>query len=280
MAACQQVGVVEIGDGASAGDVHVAAYQDRADRRAWNQRFRLLVVANRTRPHDRYNTDRSKILGEQPQRVFTESGEDQRSLDGLQQVRVAWVLLIRGGGQAGSRSSGGRWLFAGQASRLFRRRRLVHGIDFQHGAGRSDTGDRLLGKLANTISDGADEFAVNVNRAAAHACDHAEVLNFLAMQPGQNDVGFRAGQIAQDAEDLGFHRFRRDAFEDGIGHAMHAGLDLVLRHDLNLWLFGRETGQRQEAEQYERDGVAQNVPHPYLSRGAALPRRSAILKAP
>src|ERR1035438_5609011 len=95
MAARQQVGVVEIRDGASAGDVHIAAYQNCADRRPGNQRFRLLVIANRTRPHDRYNTDRGKILREEPQRVFAEAGEDQRSVDGLQQVCVAWVRLIR-----------------------------------------------------------------------------------------------------------------------------------------------------------------------------------------
>src|ERR1039458_850668 len=102
MAACQQVGVVEIRDGASAGDVHIAAYQNCADRRAWNQRFRLLVVADRTGSHDRYNSDRGKILREEPQRVFAESGEDQRSLDGLQQVCVSWVRLIRSVGQTGS----------------------------------------------------------------------------------------------------------------------------------------------------------------------------------
>jgi hypothetical protein len=64
------------------------------------------------------------------------------------------------------------------------------------------------------------------------------------VQPGQNDVGFRAGHIAQDAKDLDVHRLRSDAFEDGIRHTVHTGLDLVLRHDLNFWVFGRETGQR------------------------------------
>ncbi len=248
MAASQQVGVVEIGDGASAGNVHVAAHQDGADGRAGHQRFRLLVVADRTGSHDRHNSDRGKILGEEPQSAFAESGENQRRLDGLEQVRVGCIGLVPRGGQARSRSTGCRLLLAGPASRFFRRGRLVQGIDFQHGAGGSDAGDGLFGKLANTISDGADQLAVNVNRAATHAGDHAEILDFLAVQPRQDDVGFRASHVAQHAQDLDIHRFRGHAFEDGIGHAVHAGLDLVLGHDLNFWFFGGETGQRKEAE--------------------------------
>src|ERR1035437_8783561 len=109
MPASQQMGVVEISDGASTGDIHVAAYQNCAHRRAWYQRFRLLVVADRTGAHNRNDSGRGKIFREEANRFFAEPGEDQWSLDGLQQVRIAWVLLIRSG-QARSRSSSCRLL--------------------------------------------------------------------------------------------------------------------------------------------------------------------------
>jgi hypothetical protein len=68
------------------------------------------------------------------------------------------------------------------------------------------------------------------------------------VQPRQDDVGFRASHIAQHPEDFDVHRFRGDAFEYGIRHTVHASLDLVLGHDLNFGFFGREAGQRTEAE--------------------------------
>ena len=101
MSAGQQMRVVEIGDGASSGDVHVAAHQNCADRRARLQRFRLLVVADRARAHHRNDAGGGEILGEQPQRVLAESAEDQRRLDGLEQVGVAG-LRTRPAGQAWS----------------------------------------------------------------------------------------------------------------------------------------------------------------------------------
>src|SRR5271165_4191192 len=95
MSAGQQARVVKVRDRAGSGDVHVAADQNRADRGTGLKWLGLLVVADRTGAHDWDDARRSEVLGEQPQRIFAESREDQRGFDWLQEVRVAGSLLIQ-----------------------------------------------------------------------------------------------------------------------------------------------------------------------------------------
>jgi hypothetical protein len=68
------------------------------------------------------------------------------------------------------------------------------------------------------------------------------------MQARQDHVGLRTRHIAQHAQNFHFHRLRHYAFEDGIGYAVHAGFDLVLRHDLDFGL-NAECGKRGQADQ-------------------------------
>ena len=137
------------------------------------------------------------------------------------------------------------------AASRFGRWRLVQLVDFHHGGRRSDSGDRLLGELADAIRDRPDQLAIDVNRAAAHARDHAGVFDLGAVQTRQNDVGLRAGHVAQHAENFDVHGLRLHAFEDGVGDAVHAGFHLVFRHDLDF-LLGTRPPLRQPTRRQSR----------------------------
>ena len=87
MSASQQPLRIDIGHAAGGGNVHVAADQDRAHGRAGLKRLRLLVVAHRSRTHDRDDSRRGKLSREKLNRLLRESVEHQRSLDRLQVIR-------------------------------------------------------------------------------------------------------------------------------------------------------------------------------------------------
>ncbi len=99
-----------------------------------------------------------------------------------------------------------------------------------------------IGSLENSpmrIRDSSHQLAVNVNRAAAHAGNHAGVFDLGAVQSRQDDVRLGSGHAAQSAQDLDIHGFRLGALEHGVGNAVHAGLDLAFRHDFDFAFYGR-----------------------------------------
>ena len=76
----------------------------------------------------------------------------------------------------------------GGARRGFFRRRA----DGEHLLDRRDPGDGLLGE-AEAVGDGADELAVDIDGAAAHAADDAGRFEAAALEPGQDDVALGRG---------------------------------------------------------------------------------------
>src|SRR5271165_886680 len=156
MSASQQVRLVKIRDRAGPGDVHIAANQNRADRRARYERFRLLVIADRPRAHDRHNTGSGEILGEEPQRIFAESSEDQWSLDWFQEIGIAGDLLIQTSLFTRPRHAARRAILPRHTLCDIRRRSTVHLVNFHHGAAGCNPGAWLFGEYYDEIRDGAD----------------------------------------------------------------------------------------------------------------------------
>ncbi len=223
MSAGEKAFGIDVGHGAGRGDVHVAAHQDHADRRPGLDRFGLLLVGNRTGAHDRRHARRRELRGEALHGVFGETGKYQRRLDGSKQVRES-----RNAGTAGA--GGVAFRFGNHRLRVGRLG-LVQRVNLEHLLDRGHAADRLLGEIADTEGECAHQFAVNVNRAAAHAGDHARVFGLLPAEAHQDDVALGAVDVAHDAQDLDVHRLRLHTLEYGVGDAFHARLDFAQGHD-------------------------------------------------
>ncbi len=72
-----------------------------------------------------------------------------------------------------------------------------------------------------------------INRAAAHAGDHAGVFRLLARQAHQDDVALGAVGVLQNPKNFHFHGLRLGALKHGVGNAMHSGVDLAHRNGFN-----------------------------------------------
>ncbi len=101
---------------------------------------------------------------------------------------------------------------------------LRRAVDGEHLRDGSDAGDRFLAELPNSVGQCAQQLAVDVDRAAAHACDHSGVLWFGALETRQDHILTGAENIFEHSEDLYIHGLRLGAFKDGIGHAMQAAV--------------------------------------------------------
>ncbi len=72
--------------------------------------------------------------------------------------------------------------------------------------------------------DGAQQFAIDIDRAAAHALEDAGFGERAAAEPGEDD--FLAGSdILEDAEDFDLELFDAIAGEDGAADAMETWFD-------------------------------------------------------
>ena len=144
-----------------------------------------------------------------------------------------------------------------------------------HLAERRDAGDRLLAEGPG-VGDGAEQFAVDVDGAAAHAGDDAGLVEVQAGQPAKDHVAAGAG-VLEHAEDLGLEGLDLGPLHDGAAVALHAGADVV---DLpEIVLFRRRhgesnlpTGERQHAQECGKSGDGQVTKRlfswPRLQRGA------------
>jgi len=90
-----------------------------------------------------------------------------------------------------------------------------------HLAKRCDARDRLLAEGPG-VGHGANQFAVDVNRTAAHALDDTGLVQAQAGQPAQDEVAARTG-ILEDAQHLGVEGLDLGALHDGLALALHAG---------------------------------------------------------
>ena len=95
----------------------------------------------------------------------------------------------------------------------------------QHGLDGADAGDRVLGKREGH-GDGADEFAVDVDGAAAHALHDAGVFQGSAGEAGE-DEGFLGADVVEHAEDFDLKVLDLVAVEDGAAGAAHAGFEVL-----------------------------------------------------
>ncbi len=162
-------------------------------------------------------------------------------------------LLERGGQRRGAERQvqlGARTAADGAAAGA--PRRLNHLVD------RRDAGDRLLARTRRGVGDGADQPAVDVDRAAAHAGDDAGVRQRPALEPRQHQVAAAAPYVLEHAEDLDLELFDRRALENRAADAGHAGLDFRHRHhrrDGSEW-DQRARRQQQGAARYVRSAWA------------------------
>jgi hypothetical protein len=100
-----------------------------------------------------------------------------------------------------------------------------------------DARDRLFGKIAQAVGHRADELAVDVDRAAAHAGDDPALVQFRREQLGDDQV-LVGSELVKDAQHLEFEGFDGAALEDGFALAFHPGPDLRQFHYI---------GRRQQA---------------------------------
>ena len=112
----------------------------------------------------------------------------------------------------------------------------------QHFLDGPDAGDGIFG-VGKGQRDRADQFAIDVNRAAAHALHDAGMLERSAGKPPQDQRFLRAG-IFQNAEDLNLKILDFVAVENRLADAVHARPDIFEGHDGEGRMGGRHGQQR------------------------------------
>ena len=80
----------------------------------------------------------------------------------------------------------------------------------------------FLRERADRVRDRADQPAVDVDRAAAHAGDDAGFGERPAFEPREDQVALRALDVAQHAEDVDLEVLQLGALEDRAADADHA----------------------------------------------------------
>ena len=165
------------------------------------------------------------------------AGKDERSFDGQKR---------RAGGQRVKRDGvfGQFELLRGSLGPGGADRRRAQDI-FDGG----DASDGFLGEDAQFQRERAGEFSVEIDGASAHSRDDAGVFNFRALELDENDGLFGAEEIGHDAEDFQVEFFDLFAGEDGVGVALHAGMNLVDGDDFGglLGVGGRGQGAQEES---------------------------------
>ncbi len=102
-------------------------------------------------------------------------------------------------------------------------------IHLQHFLYGPNAGDGILGVWICERYR-ADQFAIDVNRAAAHPLHDAGMFQRAAGQPGQDDILPRA-DIFQHTQDFHLKILDLVAGKDGFADAMHAGPDIAKGHN-------------------------------------------------
>ena len=107
-----------------------------------------------------------------------------------------------------------------------------------------DASDGLFGELADAVGQSAQQLAVNVYGAAAHAGDHSAVLGFRSVQAGEDHVLAGTDGVVEHAQYLHLHDFGLGALEDGPCDRMHAGPDIGERENCRGVAHGGSGGDR------------------------------------
>ena len=136
---------------------------------------------------------------------------------------------------------------------------MAHG-DFGHGRGRGiqdvlnrrDPGDGLLGKDAELQGERSGKFAIEINRTAAHAGNDAGMLDFGALELNKNDGLLGPEEIFQHSNDFEVEFFDLVTGEDGIGIALHTGLNLAKGKGFGSLLRTKIAGDRNQTNPHEQ----------------------------
>lgn len=96
---------------------------------------------------------------------------------------------------------------------------LDHGLDWL------DAGDGLL-REGESEGDSPEEFAIDVDRTAAHSLQNPGFGEWTAAQPGDND-GLPWSEILQDSEDLDLELIDPIALENGFSDAAESRADIL-----------------------------------------------------
>ena len=264
---------VHLGDRAGGAEFEIAAHQRDADGIARAQRARRgrrrILLRQRAAGHHRQEAaiaegahHRIGHGGVEPAERNrrgnrTEQGADAGAHRGAaEQLHVVGAVGERPGPREGLRQRRAKRVLAERhrqldACRLAARSRQGRRVD--HLVERGDAGDRLLRELAERVRDGADDAAVDVHRAAAHAGDDAGVGERTALEPRENQVAPRTDDVAEHAEDVDLELVEPVALEDGAPRGHHAGPEVIDREDARL---RRQPADEAQHEQGDRDAEA------------------------
>ena len=115
---------------------------------------------------------------------------------------------------------------------------MIERADLQHLLDRRHARDRFLRKLADAEGQRARQLAIEINRASAHARNHAGIFGLGAVQTDQDNVALGTVHVVHHAQNFHVHGLRLYALEHRKRGAFHAFVDLIERHDR-----GREDGR-------------------------------------
>jgi len=223
MTAGEQLRGVDVGDGAGGGDFKVSADQLQADGRAGEQRGVVRGVgclAHGTAGGDGFKAGAGHAVFPNTDGFRRKAAHEQWGFHGLKSHLAGGV----GDGGLGQGLAGGG-----------------HVTDFQHVGDGSDASDGLFAELSDAVGECAEQAALDVDRATAHAGDDAGEFGFLAVETGEDHVFAGAACPTEDTEDFDIHGFGDGALKDGPGYAAESAMDLGQGEDADRG--GRRSGE-------------------------------------
>src|SRR5262249_12840857 len=131
--------------------------------------------------------------------------------------------------------------------RVRRRRRRGRRGGADHRINRTDAGDRVLGE-GERHGDGADKFAVDIDRATAHSLHDAGMLERTAGEASENERFFGAN-VVEHAENFYLKLLDLASGEDRPSDAAHAGFEVF---DREKGCLGGQHGGERERRRYNQ----------------------------
>jgi hypothetical protein len=149
---------------------------------------------------------------------------------------------------------------------------LGEAADFDEVGGGRETGVAHGLETLDLVAERAGEFAVDVERAAAHAGDGAHVLHARVGETAEDERFAGAEGVADDAGDLDREGLRRVALENRPDFAGRAGAEVGEREDRGVvgWGGGKAEGGRLKAEKNSEERAREG--------GAFCEQNSGVLK--
>ena len=112
-----------------------------------------------------------------------------------------------------------------QTQRSQSSRRTGESSIIDHGFDGLDTGDGLF-RESEAERDSAQQFSIDIHRAAAHALQNSGFGKRAAAEPGDDDSLFGT-EILEHAEDFDLELFNSVALKDSPAHSMKSGVDIL-----------------------------------------------------